>query len=322
MENCTTGDDALQNDIALFQLIVYIPVFSFGIPLNTIAFWVFCCKLKRWTETRVYMINLMVADSFLLFSLPFMIYFTKYDHPIGKLCFTIQNIYFTNMPMSILIITLIAIDRYIAIKFPLKAKILRSPLKSASICGFLWITLIIYSYLHPKFHERKEQLCFRKQSLQPSYISLFSIIFGYFIPLGIVIFCSVQVIKCLKKKTATSPHGTKLIQKAIHIISVNLCVFIVCFSPFYITLLLRFAVDVAGACSLITEVRASIQICACLANSNCCLDAFCYYFAAKEFQEFPSLFPTCISMRCKMNQEQESQPSTDQVMTKTRCTTL
>ncbi|KFQ62527.1 G-protein coupled receptor 35, partial [Pelecanus crispus] len=271
--------------IVLFELIIYIPVLSLGIPLNTFAFWVFCCKLKRWTETRVYMINLMVADGFLLFALPFLIYFTKYNHPIDNLCLTIQNVYSTNVPMSILIITLIAIDRYIAIKFPLKAKILRSPLKSASICGFLWIALIIYSCLRPKFHGGQEQYCFQKQSIQPNYSLLFSIIFGYFIPLGIVIFCSVQVIKCLKEKMATSPYERKLIQKAIHIFSVNLCVFIICFSPFYITLLLRFAVDVAGACSLLLKVRVSVRICACLANTNCCLDAFCYYFAAKESQE-------------------------------------
>ncbi|XP_010085003.1 PREDICTED: G-protein coupled receptor 35-like [Pterocles gutturalis] len=227
MKNCTNDNDTLQNRTALFQLIVYIPVLSLGIPLNTMAFWVFCCKLKKWTETRVYMINLMVADSFLLFALPFLIYFTKYDHPIDKLCSTILNIYFTNMPMSILIITLIAIDRYIAIKFPLKAKVLRSPLKSASICGFLWITVIMYSYLRPKSEEKEEKFCLRKQSIQPNYSLLFSIIFWYFIPLGIVIFCSVQIIKCLKKNMATTSHETKLIQKAIHIVSVNMCVFIV-----------------------------------------------------------------------------------------------
>ncbi|NWW84246.1 GPR35 protein, partial [Rhynochetos jubatus] len=277
----------LKNGIVLFQLIVYIPVLCLGIPLNTIAFWVFCYKIKRWTESRVYMINLMVADSFLLFALPFLIYFTKYDYPVDNLCFIIGNIYFVNMPMSIFIITLIAIDRYIAIRFPLKAKILRSPLKSASACGILWITCSIYSYFRPSFRAGKEQFCFRKQSSEPSYLSLFFAIFAYFIPLVIVIFCSVQVIRCLRKKTAPSPHETKLIQKAIHIVSVNLCVFIVCFSPFYVTLLLRFAVDVARACSLLLEVKTSIQICACLANSNCCLDAFCYYFAAKEFPEFP-----------------------------------
>ncbi|KAM4659669.1 G-protein coupled receptor 35-like [Amazona ochrocephala] len=314
MENCTKEDDTW-NSIALLQLIVYIPVLSLGIPLNAIAFWIFCCKLKRWTETRVYMINLIVADSFLLFALPFLMYFTRYKHPIDNLCFTIEIIYFTNMPMSVLIITLIAIDRYIAIKFPLKAKILQSPLRSASICVVLWMILMIFSYFHSKFHYKKEKLCFWKQSTEPSYTLLASIILGYFIPFVIVTFCSVQVIRCLKKKMVTSPHETKLTQKAIRIISVNLCVFTLCFLPFYIALLLLFAVDVAGACSLLSEVRACVQICACLANSNCCLDALCYYFAAKELQEFPSLFPTCMSMRSKMNPSQESQPARDQVMT-------
>ncbi|NXG62246.1 GPR35 protein, partial [Hemiprocne comata] len=277
----------LQNGVMLFRHIIYIPVFSLGIPLNMIAFWVFCWKLKRWTETRVYMINLMVADSFLLFALPFQLYFKKYKVPMDELCLTIKNIYFINMPMSIFIITLIATDRYVAIKFPLKAKILRSPLKSASICGFLWVTLILYSYLHSKFNGRTEQFCFQKQSSELNYSLLLIMTFGYFISLGIVIFCSLQVIKCLKEKLATSPHETKLVQKTIHIVSVNLCVFIICFSPFHITLLVRLAVHVAGAHSLLSKVGASIEICVCLANSNCCLDAFCYYFAAKEFQEFP-----------------------------------
>ncbi|NWX32843.1 GPR35 protein, partial [Notiomystis cincta] len=275
-----------QDSIVLLQLVVYLPVLALGIPLNTIAFWVFCCKLKRWTETKVYMINLIVADSFLLFTLPFLLYFTKYKHPIDGLCLAIQNIYFINMPMSILIITLIAIDRYIAIKFPLKAKIFRSPLKSASVCGLLWTIMIIYSNLYAKFQSNWEGSCFRRQSMQPRYFSLFSSICGYFIPLGIVIFCSVQVIRCLKKKMATNPHDTKLLQRAVHIISVNLCVFTVCFSPFHIALLLRFAVDVAGAESLLSGVTTYIKVSICLANCNCCLDAFCYYFAAKEFPEF------------------------------------
>ncbi|NXS07275.1 GPR35 protein, partial [Neodrepanis coruscans] len=276
----------LQDGVVLFQLIVSIPTFTLGIPLNMIALWVFCCRLRMWTETKVYMINLIIADSSLLFTLPFLIYLSKYNHPADQLCFAIRNIYFTNMPMSIFIITLIAIDRYIAIKFPLKAKILRSPLKSASICGLLWIMQIIYSNFRAKLHQKREKICFQKQSPEPSYSILFPDIFVYFILLGIVIFCSVQVIKCLKKKMVTSSHETKLIQKAVHIVSVNLCVFVVCFSPFYIALLLEFAVNIAGASSLVLGVRTYIKISAVLANCNCCLDAFCYYCAAKEFPEF------------------------------------
>lgn len=312
MVNCT--ESRAQSSIVLLQLFVYIPVVALGVPLNAIAFWVFCCRIKRWTETKVYMINLIVADSFLLVTLPFLLYFTKYKHPIDHLCLAIQNIYFTNMPMSILIITLIAIDRYIAIKFPLKAMILRSPLKSASACGFLWITLIIYSILYPRNNGNWEGCCFRSKSVQLKYFSLFYSICGYFIPLGIVMFCSVQIIRCLKKKMASCPHEAKLFQKAVHIVSVNLCVFAVCFSPFHISLLLRYAVEVSGAHSLLPGIRTFIKISACLANCNCCLDAFCYYFAAKEFPEFSSMLPKCIFTKSKKNQSEESQPPTDKTM--------
>ncbi|NXO25361.1 GPR35 protein, partial [Cisticola juncidis] len=275
-----------QGDIVVFQLVLYIPVLTLGVPLNAFAFWVFCCKLKRWTETKVYMINLIVADTSLLFTLPFLLYFTKYEHPIDQLCSAIQNIYFVNMPMSIFIITQIAIDRYIAIKFPLKAKILRSPLKSASTCGLLWLALIICSNIYPTFQSNWKGCCFRRQSAEPTYFSLFYSICVYFVPLGIVTFCSVEVIKCLKKKMATSPHETKPFQKAVHIVSVNLCVFAVCFLPFHFSLILRYAVEVAGAHSLPPGIITCIKISASIANCNCCLDAFCYYFAAKEFPEF------------------------------------
>ncbi|XP_014725765.1 PREDICTED: G-protein coupled receptor 35-like [Sturnus vulgaris] len=311
-DNCT--DRNAYGGIVLLQMVLYIPVFTLGISLNSIAFWVFCCKIRRWTETKVYMINLIVADSFLIFTLPFLLYFTKYKHPVDGLCVAIQNICFTNMPMSILIITLIAVDRYIAIKFPLKAKILRSPLKSASICGFLWIILIIFSNFYGTLNRNQEGCCFQKESLQPRYSSVVYSIGGYFIPLGVVTFCSVQVIRCLKEKMATSPHETKLFQKAVHIVSVNLCVFAVCFSPFHFSLLLRFAVEAAGAHSLLPGVTTFVKVSACLANCNCCLDAFCYYFAAKEFPEFSSMFPKCVFMKSKTNQSEESQPSTNQVV--------
>ncbi|XP_010003393.1 PREDICTED: G-protein coupled receptor 35-like [Chaetura pelagica] len=50
--------------------------------------------------------------------------------------------YFINMVMSIYIISFISIDRYIAIKHPLKARIFRSPSRAALLCGLLWVSVI------------------------------------------------------------------------------------------------------------------------------------------------------------------------------------
>lgn len=51
--------------------------------------------------------------------------------------------YFINMVVSIYTILFISIDRYIAIKHPLKARTFRSPSKAALLCGLLWVSMII-----------------------------------------------------------------------------------------------------------------------------------------------------------------------------------
>uniref|UniRef100_A0A663E754 G protein-coupled receptor 35 n=1 Tax=Aquila chrysaetos chrysaetos TaxID=223781 RepID=A0A663E754_AQUCH len=282
MENCTKDDDMLQNGIVVFQMVIYIPVLSLGIPLNMTAFWVFCCKLKKWTETRVYMINLMIADSFLLFALPFLIHFTKYNHPIDKLCG-----YFINRLMSIGIITVVAADRYLAIKYPLKAKVLRSPQKAAFASGFLWIVIICVMSLIKKLEDRgQDELCFEKSSIKPSVITLCAIIVGFFIPLIILSYCSIQVIAELTRKKNENCHKEKLVRKAVYIVSANMTVFIICFLPLHVGHLLRFIMDsISSNCSAIRRVNNFVHLASVLANTNCCLDAICYYFVNKEFKE-------------------------------------
>ncbi|XP_038272703.1 G-protein coupled receptor 35-like [Dermochelys coriacea] len=302
--NCSNFSGTVQENLNVLQLIIYIPIVFFGVIFNVIAFLVFCCKLKKWTETRVYMINLVIADCFLLFTLPFIVYFHRTGHPVDVLCYVIQIIYFTNMPVSIYIITLIAVERYIAIKYPLKAKSFRSPLKAAVSCGFLWIIIIIYAYFNPRFTEEKEKKCFQKTS-ETTITTLLSGIFGFFIPLVILSFCSIQVIQCLKLKKNMSPLEETSIRKALWIVSMNLCVFIICFLPLNVGLLVRYAMDAAGAaCSLRHNASLFIRVTAGVANFNCCLDTLCYYFVAKEFQEASSLLPPFKSLKSRSNQSQ------------------
>ncbi|XP_025065208.1 G-protein coupled receptor 35-like [Alligator sinensis] len=312
MESCSniSNNSTEQENIKLFQQIVNIPVFCFGVIFNVFAFWVFCFKLEKWTETRVYMINLIIADSALLFTLPFVMYFQRNDYPIDNLCLAIQTIFFTNFPMSIYIITLIAVDRYIAIKHPLKATTLRSPLKSATVCAFLWITTAMYAYFKPVATEM-EKFCFKKSSFEPDYRIIFKSIVGFFIPLGILSFCSIQVIRCLKEKTNATPREEKLTQKALYIISVNLSVFIICFLPIHVAVLLRFAMEVCkAACSTQQKVKLFVQVAVAIAHSNCCLDAICYYFVGQEFKEASSLFSHFKSLQRRANRSQRTEQNT------------
>ncbi|NXT00463.1 GPR35 protein, partial [Jacana jacana] len=270
----------------LVQMYVYIPVLGLGIFLNALALWVFCCKLGKWTETRVYMLNLAGADCLLLITLPFKIFSHLHQLQVGRLCLVLEGSYFANRLMSIGIITVVAADRYFAIKNPLKAKVLRSPLKAAFTSGFLWILIIgVVSLIKMLEDREKDKFCFEKNSVDPSVITLCNIVIGFFIPLIILSYCSVQVIVELMRKK-NKCHEEKTITKALRIVLANMAVFIVCFSPLYVGHLLRFIMDsISSDCSAIQRVNNFVHLASILANTNCCLDAIFYYFVNKEFKE-------------------------------------
>uniref|UniRef100_A0A8B9NZK9 G-protein coupled receptors family 1 profile domain-containing protein n=1 Tax=Apteryx owenii TaxID=8824 RepID=A0A8B9NZK9_APTOW len=285
--NHTSCNITAYESFPLVQLCVYIPVFLSGSVLNALALWVFCCKLGKWTETRVYMANLALADCLLLFTLPFKILSQFYRLKVDRWCLFLEGAYFINRLMSISIITVVAADRYLTIKYPLKAKMLRSPLKAALASGFLWIVIICMISLIKKFEAREQgELCFEKSSIEPSVITLCAIIGGFFIPLIILSFCSIQVIAELMRKKNENRHKEKLIRKAVYIVSANMAVFILCFLPLYLGHLLRFIMDsISSSCSAIQTVNNFVHLASVLANMNCCLDAICYYFVNKEFKE-------------------------------------
>ncbi|XP_029473174.1 G-protein coupled receptor 35-like [Rhinatrema bivittatum] len=276
------------NAVQLFQMIIYIPVFFFGIIFNSLAFWVFCCKLQGWTEARIYMTNLIVADCCLLFTFPFRFYSYRYEWALKEeFCIALMFIYFVNMYMSILTITTISVDRYLAIRYPLKSKYLRSPMKAAILCGLLWIFMIAFC-LYGALTARMEKItfCFQKTSVDPMKPFVILTVVGFFIPLIILIFCSLNVIRSLMKKECTSLHETKSIKKIIQVISINLAVFIICFFPVHIGYLLKFAVEsVSTSFSVVQNVHIFLHLAICLSDSNCCLDIFCYYFLSKEVWE-------------------------------------
>ncbi|KAL9844546.1 G-protein coupled receptor 35-like [Geothlypis trichas] len=272
---------------SVFQLCVYIPVLVLGIVLNGLALCVFCKKLGKWTETRVYMVNLAVADCLLLFTLPFKTLSQFQQLKVDGWCLVLEGGYFTNRFMSIGIITLIAADRYLAIKYPLRSKALRSPLKAAFASGVLWIVIICETSLIKSFEDRREDdFCFEKSSVTPSVITLCTIITGFFIPLLILSYCSIQIIAELSRKKTDNCCNEMPTRKAVYIVSANMAVFIICFLPLYVGHLLRFVLDsVSSDCSAIQSINNFVHFASILANTNCCLDAICYYFVNKEFQE-------------------------------------
>lgn len=293
---CTEIMKSRNPRVEIFLMTLLICVFIFGTIFNSLAVWVFCFKMKKWTETRVFMMSLLFSDCCLLLTLPFRIYNTQNKWPLGgPFCNALQFFYFMNTYMGIAVITLISVDRYVAIKFPMRARTLRSPKKAALACGIIWLLFIatrLYLEFGTDLKFRDPTLCFRKVTTKPLKRALYFAVLGSCIPMIILIFCSTQIIRTLKKKEKMSVNEEKDIEKTISIVKTNLAIFLFCFLPLTIGNIVRFVIESLSLnCSIVKLINDFVHVAQGLSDLNCCLDSICYYFVAKEFWEKASLFP-------------------------------
>lgn len=299
MNNSTCGSRELPGPQAVrYILFIYTGgLLVLGLLLNGLALWVLCCRLLRWTETRVYMANLAVADLCLLCALPFFLHFLK-SSTDSPLCQLSQGIYLANRYMSISLVMAIAVDHYVAVRHPLRARGLRSPRQAVAVCAVLWV-LVLGSLVLRWFLDMQDVgFCFSSRSRQKSYTVVFSLL-GFYLQLAVLVFCSLQVVTALAQRPAADAVQAEATRKASRMVLANLAVFVVCFLPFHVVLTLRTAMGLRTC-----AIRLALEITSRLSDANCCLDAICYYFMAKEFQEASAL--TALRTRAKAHKSQDS----------------
>lgn len=254
-----------------------------GLLLNGLALWVFCYRMHQWTETRVYMTNLAVADVCLLCSLPFVLYSLKYSTSDTPICQLSQGIYLVNRYMSISLVTAIAVDRYVAVRHPLRARELRSPRQAGAVCVALWVIVVTSLVLRWRLGIQEGGFCFSSQNRYNFSTTAFSLL-GFYLPLAIVVFCSLQVVTALARRPATDVEQVEATQKATRMVWANLAVFIICFLPLHLILTVQVSLNL-HTCTARNIFSRALTITAKLSDINCCLDAICYYYMAKEFQD-------------------------------------
>ncbi|KAG5837147.1 G-protein coupled receptor 55 [Anguilla anguilla] len=286
MSNCSF--EAVDNLMMSLQLVIYIPIFVFGFILNSLALLVFCFLLKKWTESTIYMTNLALMDMLLLLPMPFKMHATKHQWAADKrlFCSFLESLYFVSVYGSIYTIMCIAVDRYIAIKHPFRAKQLRSPRAALATCALIWVLVLGASTPVYRFRSKNESAfrCFHgfsKEGWSPALIACLEVL-GFLGPTLVLVTCSVQIIRTLHR----SQQSRARTRACTRIIYSNLCIFLVPFTPCHVGIFLQFLVrnDIIKDCDLQNNISLFVQVAMSLSNITCCLDAFCYYFITREIR--------------------------------------
>lgn len=241
--NCSF--EAVDNLMKTLELVIYIPIFLFGLFLNVVALLVFCIFLRKWTESTIYMSSLALMDLLLLFPLPFKMHATNnlWSANQQTLCSVLESLYFVGIYGSIYTIMSIAVDRWVAICHPFKAKQLRSPKVALLTCGGVWmLVLVAISSSIYRFRQggQSEFHCFHRFSEKGwSPVVIISVqVFGFLVPAFVLVYCSANTIWVLRQSGQRSPQS----RACVKIIYSSLSAFLLPFTPSHLAIFLQFLV--------------------------------------------------------------------------------
>ncbi|XP_067850844.1 lysophosphatidic acid receptor 6-like [Heptranchias perlo] len=296
MEN----DSDVSNDTIHFHYPLFTSVYgltlAIGLPLNSISLWVFFTKLELRTAPVIYMTNLAISDLLFVLSLPFRIYYFATARWIfGNLvCIVSGTIFSVNFYTRSLLVTLISLDRYLAIVHPLNSRSLRSPKAAKVACAIVWLIVMLWSIPIGLYHQTiTGQLnvtrCYEGFSFgtwQSAFVLISLVItMGFLVPFIIITICFFAVVRVMIRISKESQDFKKY--KIIRLFLINVGVYVVCFVPFNFVLIL-YGMHQARYFSVrkIVQLFVAHAITVCLASISSCLDPIIYYFTTDAFRAF------------------------------------
>ncbi|KAK7176622.1 hypothetical protein R3I93_000754 [Phoxinus phoxinus] len=282
---CLNSTQSQQN---VFFATVYSVVFIFGLTLNLTALVIFFLNSKSRSHTTVYMIHLAFADILMVCTLPVRIYYHGgLGDPNQTFCDVSGLILLSNMYGSIFLLMCISFDRCIAVCFPLSPHVREGRKKAWCVCLGIWILTTGTSlpiYFKNSSMEQNNSMCFGNF---PSYATqtsalISTLIIGFGIPLTVMILSSWGLVRAISKSTAVQTSDLVDSRRIKRMIITNLAIFLFCFLPYHVMLLLlnAYKSPQTRPCSLLTAYRYSLMI-ACL---NAMLDPLAYYFTTETFR--------------------------------------
>ncbi|XP_032403547.1 B2 bradykinin receptor-like [Xiphophorus hellerii] len=262
-----------------------------GIVLNIFVLMVFILHKNPCTVSEIYLSNLAAADLFLVSFLPFWAVnaWNKFDWIFGlAMCKIVKMSILMNVYCSIYFLVLISIDRYLAVVHPLFHGGMRRPKFAKISCVMVWILGLILSVprlinieLAP---DRNITTCSEPNQVISEWMIL---VLGFFIPISIILFCTVNILKALRNRSIQRVNAKKNDHKANTLVLAVLLAFLICWVPFHLCRIpshLQYAYILTG-CMHKKILYYCGQIFTYLAFFNSVLNPILYVIVGRNFRD-------------------------------------
>nr|QTU90775.1 G-protein-coupled chemokine receptor [Lumpy skin disease virus] len=275
-------------DTTSFGLItLYSTIFFLGLFGNIIVLTVLR-KYKIKTIQDMFLLNLTLSDLIFVLVFPFNLYDSiAKQWSLGDcLCKFKAMFYFVGFYNSMSFITLMSIDRYLAVVHPVKSMPIRTKRYGIVLSMVVWIVSTIESFPIMLFYETKKVYGITychvfyndNAKIWKLFINFEINIFGMIIPLTILLYCYYKILNTLK----TSQTKNKKAIKMVFLIVICSVLFLL---PFSVTVFVSslYLLNVFSGCMALRFVNLAVHVAEIVSLCHCFINPLIYAFCSREF---------------------------------------
>nr|XP_040023381.1 delta-type opioid receptor-like [Gasterosteus aculeatus aculeatus] len=271
---------------------VYSVVFVVGLLGNCLVMYVIVRYTKMKTATNIYIFNLALADALVTTTMPFQS--TDYllnTWPFGEVvCKVFISIDYYNMFTSIFTLTMMSVDRYVAVCHPVKALDFRTPIKAKMINVCIWILSSaagIPAFVLGGTQTKSDVTECALQFPEPyvywdTLMKICVFVFAFVVPVLIITVCYSLMVLRLKsvRMLSGSREKDRNLRRITRLVVVVVAVFVVCWTPIHIFILVKALASVPET----TAIMAAYFFCVALGYTNSSLNPVLYAFLDENFK--------------------------------------
>ncbi|MBN3305110.1 galanin receptor 2b [Amia ocellicauda] len=303
-----TSENYQLNPASVIVSVVFSLIFLLGTVGNSLVLAVLLRNGQMGhNTTNLFILNLSVADFFfIIFCVPFQATIYSLEGWVfgSFMCKAVH--FFINLTMYASSFTLaaVSVDRYLAIRYPLRSRELRTPCNAVAAMAVIWGLSLVFAGPYLSYYDLIDfangNVCVPGwEERSRKVLDTCTFVFGYVIPVLIVSLSYTRTIKYLW--TAVDPldgmsESKKAKRKVTKMIIIVTVLFCLCWLPYHVVILCY----LYGDFPFNQTTYAFRLLSHCMAYANSCLNPIVYALVSKHFRKgFKKVFSCILSKKAR-----------------------
>lgn len=270
--------------------LIYITVCVVGLIGNTLVIHIVLRYSQAESVTNIYILNLAIADELFMLGLPFLaVQNGLLSWPFGSLmCRLVMTVDAINQFTSIFCLTVMSIDRYLAVVHPLQCSRWRQPRVAKTVNATVWavsfvVVLPVVVFAGVLKDDGNCSIVWPEPAeVWKAAFIIYTSTVGFFGPLTVICLCYLLIVVKVRssgrKVRATSIRRRKSERKITRMVVIVVAVFVFCWLPFYVLNIVNLLVLLPG------EFRGLYYFVVVLSYANSCANPILYGVLSDNFK--------------------------------------